>query len=284
MTKKEKSALLQGPATNTYVCLDRRATPSAFDKITGETLFKLGELSVYVDTRSCAAPLFTSRQKMLLDIIALKFAAVNKYRSKGTLNREISFSWAELGELCGVKMTTVRRKSIVTDLNVLCTISIEYPPGLCKTKLLEYVRPEGGKITAAFSEGLAGYLNGAYIMQYPLALAKMGIRHSSTYELGRKLALHSSMRASAQREELCTLSIRKLLESCPSIPSPEYVKCRGRQYTQLIRSPFEKSLNELVSEGILESWEYRLPQGGSVQADRDCFQAFLGYMLLFKMK
>lgn len=70
---------------------------------------------------------------------------------------------------------------------------------------------------------MANYLNQAYIMQYPLELLAISECNPNAYPIARKLALHHSIDNNHKKGTANIISVAKLLESAPEIPSIEVV-------------------------------------------------------------
>lgn len=108
-------------------------------------------------------------------------------------------------------------------------------------------------------------LENRVLIQFPLALLRIDNRNPNAYSIGYKIAMHGSMDNNYKRGTDRTLSVKTLLCSAPQIATAEELQMRGqRNWKSKIKSPLEKSLDTLISVGVLKKWEYRHPDTQSV--------------------
>ena len=105
---------------------------------------------------------------------------------------------------------------------------------------------------------MANYLNQAYIMQYPLDLLSISERNPNAYPIARKLALHHSIDNNHKKGTSNIISVAKLLESAPEIPSIEVVRAGNQSWSDRIKDRLEKAL-DTISDII--PWEYSNSKG-----------------------
>lgn len=105
---------------------------------------------------------------------------------------------------------------------------------------------------------MANYLNQAYIMQYPLELLAISECNPNAYPIARKLALHHSIDNNHKKGTANIISVAKLLESAPEIPSIEVVRAGNQSWSDRIKDRLEKAL-DTISDII--PWEYSNSKG-----------------------
>lgn len=121
-----------------------------------------------------------------------------------------------------------------------------------------------GIITVNFDVEAARYFVNAYVMRWPTVLLKHDNRNPNAYVIGRKIAYHNGNDQNAAAGTNCTLSVSSLLAAAPEIQTIEELKARGqRNWKDKIKKPLESALNDNVSIGLLEKWEYRDPGTGT---------------------
>ena len=248
--------MLQGPSTNCFAALGRMATPARTNPITQEVIFSVNGLSILVDKNMTKDICFSVALQKLFDYLIICFSEQNDYRSTGILNREIQIELKKYASLLGIAHTYQITDEIARNLQLLCNITIEYESVLGRTHVLESAEIKNRRIYATFAETFARHLNSLYIMQFPLSLLSTKARNPNTYYLGRKIALHHSIKNNQKRGTESVLTVKSLIAASPNLPSIEEIRLKNRQYTQLIRRPFEGALDALVASEVLENWYY----------------------------
>ena len=102
-----------------------------------------------------------------------------------------------------------------------------------------------------------------------------------SYNLIRRLTEYYNMNATATNEPV-RISVRRLLEHCPEIPTPEEVK--GQHYSQLIREPFERDMNALEFDYGLIHWEYSHSKGSLIsqeELDNGAFEDWQNWYITY---
>lgn len=121
-----------------------------------------------------------------------------------------------------------------------------------------------GYIRINFDIDAATYFVQSYMMQFPNALLKLDNRNQNALALGYKISTHNSMDANANRGTESTLSVKSLLAAAPEIQSIDDLNAKGqRNWKDKIKRPLEKSLDDLITIGLLKEWEYRDPTTGN---------------------
>lgn len=116
----------------------------------------------------------------------------------------------------------------------------------------------GNVLRINFDIDAATYFVNAYITQSPVALYRHDNRKPNAYALGRKIAYHNALDQNRAAGTECTLSVKKLLEAAPEIPTLEAIEARGqRNWKDKIKKPLESALDENIRVGLISKWEYR---------------------------
>lgn len=258
-------AMLNGTATNQLTSISTRSNRPIVDIITNTATIQQGSVSVFIDNyNKITGELRTSTHK-LLDALTMVLTQQNNYRGKeADLKPTVSLPLEHFMELCGIPITKPSkdwtRKKVKEDLETLYHLSIEWKEqsgkntrDFAKMRLCDKIGIVRGNIVFSFSQDMANYLTNAYIMQYPVELLKVDERNPNSYHIGKKLLLHNSIDNNRAKGTANIISVKKLLEACPDIPTHEQVLATGRQLDQRIKAPFEAGLNSLSS---FVSWEY----------------------------
>ena len=121
----------------------------------------------------------------------------------------------------------------------------------------------GNILRINFDVDAATFFVNAYITQSPAALYRHDNRKPNAYALGRKIAYHNALDQNRAAGTECTLSVKKLLEAAPEIPTLEAIEARGqRNWKDKIKKPLESSMDENIRVGLISKWEYRDPKTG----------------------
>ena len=266
---------------------------------TDEWEYKKGgtELNLPVKTieGNTLPPAFTTSTWKTKDFLSLLFSAKNSQKGDN-ITPVIETSVREYMAATGRSITanTIKEttKTIKKDLELLNEIKIKYND---KKYSLNLVRPfpsvhlNRGKIRVTLDNDFARYLakTTGFLMNYPAALLKLKENNSNLYPLGYKLALNRSNDANIRRGKANILSVPVCLECCPGIPSIERVRKEGKGYSPVKRiiEPFEKALDALQQQGVLERWEYCLPKGEPLaQVEITDYNYFASLYILYEIK
>lgn len=254
--------MLNGTATNAFSAIGRKAEPTRVNKLAdNEATIENGDFKVFIEKYSNKKSLKVGVVK-LLDILAIKLTKLNHYKAKdaNTLKRTVTFSLDEYMTFLDIKDVKDARKRLKEALDTLYSISLEWEEksrgevkNYTKMRICEAQGINRGIASFTFTADMANYLNQAYIMQYPLELLAISERNPNAYPIARKLALHHSIDNNYKKGTANIISVAKLLEVAPEIPSIEAVRKVNGSWSERIRGSLEKALDAL--EGIV-SWEY----------------------------
>jgi hypothetical protein len=79
------------------------------------------------------------------------------------------------------------------------------------------------------------------------------MRNANAFALGRKLALHASIDKQPHSRMTDIISVKSLIELCPSIPSCHEIESGSdRHFDRRIAGSLAKSLYALHAEGIIQ--------------------------------
>lgn len=106
-----------------------------------------------------------------------------------------------------------------------------------------------------FSSAIIG---GGVMNKYPQGMLALNL-HDHPHALAICNYLYNQSQLNQGRH---IFSLRRILDSCPDIPSYEEVKARGlTNYTQLIRDPFERDMIYLRDKGFIQKFRYCKERG-----------------------
>lgn len=290
--------MFQGPGTNRLAQLGARRPLAEVDPVTGQATITKGDLTVFIDqwNSQAGSGLRVSTFK-LLDVCALALTAINTYRPAGGQadRTSVSIDLDDYMGICGIPKTKPSkdktRRKVKEDLETLFNVSLEWSEPLggktadyAKMRIITSQGIKNGRILVNFSPEMAGYLTGAYVMQYPMAVLKIDERNSATYHFGRKLALHHSMDSNQAAGTANIISVKSLLASAPDIPPHEEVAAAGRQFEQRIMAPFNRAMEALED---FVAWEF-CNSGGQpledAQLDDFRYSVFVNCYIKFDIK
>lgn len=258
--------MLNGTATNRLAVIGRSAKPTRTNLL-DEATIENGDLKVFIEKYSDKKSLKVGTIK-LLDLLAVELAKVNHFREKDTskIQTNVTFSLDDYMGYLGIpnpenpNARKEARKKLKEALDTLYSISLEWEEksrgevkNYTKMRICESQGINRGIASFTFTSDMANYLNQAYIMQYPLDLLSISERNPNAYPIARKLALHHSIDNNYKKGTANIISVAKLLEVAPEIPSIEAVRKVNGSWSERIRGSLEKALDAL--EGIV-SWEY----------------------------
>lgn len=239
-------------------------------------------------------PLFSTSTWKTMHFISLLFTAHNSKKGAGHITPVVETTVREFMDATGRKITANSVKDttkvLKKDLETLNEMKLKYTD---KKYSLDLVRPfprvhlQRGKIRVTLEQDFANFLvkTTGFLMNYPAALLKLKENNSSLFPLGYKMALNRSNDTNIRKGKANILSVAICLESCPGIPRIEDVKKHRGSPVQKIIEPFEKVLDELQKQGLLERWEYCLPKGEPLkEADVKKYEYFISLYILYEIK
>ena len=285
--------LLNGTATNAFSIIGRKAKPTRINQLAdNEATIEKGDFKVFIEKYSNKKSLKVGTVK-LLDILAIKLTKSNHYKAKdaNTLKRTVTFSLDEYMTFLDIKDVKDARKRLKEALDTLYSISLEWEEksrgevkNYTKMRICESQGINRGIASFTFTSDMANYLNQAYVMQYPLELLAISERNPNAYPIARKLALHHSIDNNHKKGTANIISVAKLLESAPEIPSIEAVRKVNGSWSERIRGSLEKALDAL--EGIV-SWEYSNSNSvplTDIQLELSDYETFIKLFVKFDIK
>ena len=288
--------MLNGTATNAFSIIGRKAKPTRINPLAdNEATIENGDFKVFIEKYSNKKTLKVSVVK-LLDILAIKLTKSNHYKAKdaNTLKRTVTFSLDEYMTYLGIKNIAnannrkYASKRLKEALDTLYSISLEWEEksrgevkNYTKMRICEAQGINRGIASFTFTADMANYLNQAYIMQYPLELLAISECNPNAYPIARKLALHHSIDNNHKKGTANIISVAKLLESAPEIPSIETVRAVNGSWGERIKGALEKAL-DTISDII--PWEYSNSKGAPLtdsQLDISDYDTFIKLYIKF---
>ena len=252
--------MLNGTATNKLANIGRKTKPTRINPLAdNEATIENGDFKVFIEKYSNKKTLKVGVVK-LLDILAIKFSKSNHYKANNpdTLKRTVTFSLDDYMTYLGIKNIdnyNNRRsasKRLKEELDTLYSISLEWEEK-SKGKVINYAKMriceaqgiERGTASFTFSQNMAQYLNQSYIMQFPIELLAISERNPNAYPIARKLSLHNSIDNNIKKGTANIISVAKLLEVAPEIPTIEAVRAVNGSWSERIKGALEKALDAM---------------------------------------
>ena len=286
--------MLNGTATNRLAVIGRSAKPTRTNLL-DEATIENGDLKVFIEKYSDKKSLKVGTIK-LLDLLAVELAKVNHFREKDTskIQTNVTFSLDDYMGYLGIpnpenpNARKEARKKLKEGLDTLYSISLEWEEksrgevkNYTKMRICEAQGINRGIASFTFTADMANYLNQAYIMQYPLGLLAISECNPNAYPIARKLALHHSIDNNHKKGTANIISIAKLLEVAPEIPSIETVRAVNGSWGERIKGALEKAL-DTISDII--PWEYSNSKGAPLtdsQLDISDYDTFIKLYIKF---
>lgn len=264
LTAPQYLPMYNGTVTNQIATIGRGEKPSSVDGITQTATIKRNGVTFFIEDYTPNEVLPTGSVK-LLDILTLKYTQLSTYKQndKLPLSDTVTLTIQEYVDFLGLpnpekretrKEASKRLKKFITPIS---RFRYEYGEnnlnqygggGICSS-----FKVERGVLTFTFTQEIARTLTTDFVMQYPVDILSISERNPNAYPLARKLALHHSIYNNVVRGTNNIISVAKLLESAPEIPSYEDVMASNRAWRKRIVEAFEKAMDEI---GPLLTWEY----------------------------
>ena len=288
--KQSFSLMLQNKGLSQFGKIDGEIMSANYDEEAEVATGTFGDVTI---TLTGVGPKqFRVSTHKLLDTLLVIFTQQTHY---GDMNPEtkVSFSIDDYLRITNTPVTKAsrdkKRKQLNADLDVLYSLSLDY-----ETQNKEKVRRErvctsyeiaNSQVTFTFNGDLARTLTSSYFTALPMTLLTLPDNNQNAYYIGKKLAEHSTYILNRERDTYNILSVKKLLEACPSIPSEETVRASGRNFSVRIKKPFIQALDILEDAGIIE-WYFCNSKKNPLteeQKERFDFRSFMNSYVCFTM-
>ena len=281
--------MAHGKATDAIAFMSTRN--AEIDRITGNaSLDKFGVQLVILKLKELQASLGISTDKLLSAAIAA-FTRQNDFRhSSREPRREVSLDLKLYAQALGYDVLEHEastpeeaerekkrakaqldnaRTAIKKDLDVIHASVVKWEEPI-KGRVKDFDRISivsrtgirNGEIRISFSPEIADYLiERNLITQYPVKLLSIDNRNPNAYYIGRKLAEHFFIDNNQIRGTNDRIGIPALL-AVTNLPSYEEVQKTDRgHWAERIKEPFERALDSLTEEGVLQDWKYTHAKG-----------------------
>ena len=293
-TNRRYSPMLHGVATTLFAQIITASTSPDIDLLTGAAKYQRGDLHLIVDRAEDVGVNISVQTHKLFDVLVLALGSQNTYRCPTSkIKTQVSISLDEYLALCGKPRTKASkdelRKAVSKELDLLYHISIEWyelrkgeTRHFLKMRLCDQVGIINGYITVNFTTQISEYLTHAYVTQYPLALLAVDGRQRAAYYAGKKLAFHYGLRQNRKKGSYNCISVSKLLEAIPEIPSINVInETDAGHWARRIQQPLEKALDVLIKNGILGMWEYCLAGKRKISGTNLFFVSYEEFIKLY---
>jgi hypothetical protein len=289
-------SMLNGPGMNKLMQINMKAKNLRVNCITNNAVVTYENITAIIENFNKLSGLMKVSTKKLLDICTIRLTAQNDYKKNIDPNTIITVPLEEYMEICGIPPTKPSkdriRIKVKEDLEFIYNLSLEWSENFGrqtrnfeKMRICDKVGIKNGNIIFDFTKELAIYLINSYVTQYPVILLRVDERNPSIYNIGRKLLLHYSIDGNQSKGIANIISVESLLKNCPDIPTYEEVAATDRALERRIIIPFEKALDALQNESIIE-WHYcnskHVPLTDAQLKNFD-YETFVGSYVHFKI-
>ena len=300
--KKEKiEKILNTPTLNLLPSVNSKTVDKVRDPITNRTSIHLGTGTIHIENFDANKDYFKLRVLKMLDLLILLVGKKNKYRlsEEEAVDCFVEFSIKQYAELMGKnnpKSTSTKknvRRIIEEALSLLNDLSIstaEKRKSEIKEfkdmKLIEEFKCKKEVYTVQLTEKFVRYLITSYVTNFPIRLFKIDERSKNVYSLAKKLIYHQSNHNNRRKKTNEVISVEVLLNVCPEIPAIEEVRLKKGGWRSRIEENFANSLDKLVNDKILVSWEYCNPNCEPLSDDQiemDSYFEFKKLRIFYKV-
>lgn len=231
------------------------------DKLANILTYTHGKLTIKIDGSDKPVPDSAWR---MLDFFMLEFTRQNT--NKNSTSVKIQFDdFAEYRNAKDQKARLRLRQQMKNNLEILYKVSVDWNEPVkkycLKSRLIYSAAYMESKQTLKvnFVPEFAQYITKGYLMPFDSRLGALDSRNPNIHKIGRKLIHHYMMLSNRERGMHNRLSLKKILEAAPDIPTSEEVCNKyDRNYKNKIIIPVKNCLDGLVDAGILEKWDYRI--------------------------
>lgn len=300
--KNEKiEKILNAPTINSLPTVNLKTVDKVRDPITNRTSIHLGTGTIHIENFDANKDYFKLRVLKMLDLLILLVGKKNKYKlsEEEAVDCFVEFSIKQYAELMGKnnpKSTSTKknvRRIIEEALSLLNDLSIstaEKRKSEIKEfkdmKLIEEFKCKKGVYTVQLTEKFVRYLITSYVSNFPLRLFKIDERSKNVYSLAKKLIYHQSNHNNRRKKTNEVISVEALLNVCSKVPPIEEVRLKKGGWRSRIEESLDNSLNKLIDDKILVSWEYCNPNCEPLskkQLKMKSFFEFKKYRVHFKV-
>ena len=295
------AAIFSGAITSHLSTINTMVKKPSVDKVTGNATVKFNNGFVLrIENYDRTKREWKVSTNKLLNICTLLLTKNNHYREKNpdAINPTVCFNVTDYMNMLGMTINKDNRKEararIKRDLDTLSNSSIDWKEkarskrgeakAYLNTPILggSYGIDRQGNVIVTFSRQFAEYLiQDAYLLQFSIPLLKTDERNANTYPLGYKLLMHSSIYHNIEIGTANIISVKKLLEICPDIPTYEKVMQTDRHPERKIRDPLEKALDNIPNF----KWHYCNPKGAPLTEEQladSSYSSFIGSNVYFE--
>lgn len=273
--KKEKiEKILNTPTLNLLTSVNLKTVDKVRDPITNRTSIHLETGTIHIENFDGNKDYFKLRVLKMLDLLIFLIGKKNKYKlsEEEAVNCLVEFSIKQYAELMGKSnpksISTKKnvRRIIEEALSLLNDLSIStkekrgaHHVVFNDIKFIEEFKCENGIYTVQLTEKFVRYLITSYVSNFPLEVFKIDERSKNVYSLAKKLVYHQSNKNNRRKKTNEIISVEALLNVCPQIPPIEEVRLKKFGWRSRIEESFANSLDKLIDDKILVSWEYCNP-------------------------
>ncbi|MCB6703352.1 hypothetical protein LIZ27_06345 [Streptococcus parasanguinis] len=298
---KKIEKILNTPTLNLLPSVNSKTVDKVRDPITNRTSIHLGTGTIHIENFDANKDYFKLRVLKMLDLLILLVGKKNQYElsEEEAVNCLVEFSIKQYAKLLGkskpASISTKKnvRRIIEEALSLLNDLSIStkekrgaHHVVFNDIKFIEEFKCENGIYTVQLTEKFVRYLITSYVSNFPLEVFKIDERSKNVYSLAKKLVYHQSNKNNRRKKTNEIISVEALLNVCPQIPPIEEVRLKKCGWRSRIEESFANSLDKLIDDKILVSWEYCNPNCEPLsdeQLEMNSFFEFQKFRIHFKV-
>ena len=268
--------ILQGIATNTLITVsDKHFKTDIYNS--SPTITKNG---IQIQIEKFSELKFSTNFYKVLDYIILKLTPQIPYKTTDTTklaqNQYLTLSVSKFISTCGLSKAngTKAKEQLLNAIRILTKMHLTFTHTIKQGKKSqsEYLSfricnafEKRGKFIIQFHTDFLKYLSSSFIMPFNANLFKIDMRHyPNAYLIARRLLLHHNMNYTKSNKNI--ISVAKLIESVPTLPTHKDIMNSGKHVKQQIIEPFELNMTALCTEyDILSNWNYQNPNPKSYE-------------------
>ena len=298
---KKIEKILNTPTLNLLPSVNSKTVDKVRDPITNRTSIHLGTGTIHIENFDANKDYFKLRVLKMLDLLILLVGKKNQYElsEEEAVNCLVEFSIKQYAKLLGkskpASISTKKnvRRIIEEALSLLNDLSIStkekrgaHHVVFNDIKFIEEFKCENGIYTVQLTEKFVRYLITSYVSNFPLEVFKIDERSKNVYSLAKKLVYHQSNKNNRRKKTNEIISVEALLNVCPQIPPIEEVRLKKCGWRSRIEESLTNSLDKLIDDKILVSWEYCNPNCEPLsdeQLEMNSFFEFQKFRIHFKV-